>query len=410
LPVHLGFVTWCECGWNLVAPSAGQSAGGRLGKLYGSIGRRLGDRLVAELRAAERLEPRLTASRLAAYGIAALVYLGVALVVAAAVGSLVIGFPNPFAIGIAAFLFAFAWLLRPRFGKLPEDGVLERGDAPTLYGVVDEVAKALATKPVDVIAIDHEFNASWEIVGLRRKRVLRLGLPVLSMLKPQERIALIAHELAHGRNGDSGRGLFVGSAVRALEEVYAVLAPESDADSYWELAIFEKLTNMAMWVISRPALGLLYLQLFLLLRDSQRAEYLADSLAAGVAGSRATIGLSEKLFLEPTFRAVVQHAARERDEEATGDIFGELAARVAGVPERERDRRRRVARLEEARLHDSHPPTARRIELLEARAVTDPMVSLDPARSAEVDAELLGKRKEFQKLLVEEYRDSLYYG
>ena len=387
-----------------------ESGSGRLGRLYASIGRRLGDRLVAELRTAERLEPRLTASRVAAYGIAALVYLGVLLLVATAVGSLVIGFPNPFAIGIAAFLFALAWLLRPRFGKPPEEGVLERSEAPILYGVVDEVASALDTKPVDLIAVDHEFNASWQIVGLRRRRVLQLGLPLLAMLEPQERIALIAHELAHGRNGDSGRGLFVGSAVRALEEVYALLAPESDTDSYWELAIFEKLANMGMWVISRPSLGLLYLQLFLLMRDSQRAEYLADALAAEVAGSRGSIGLSEKMFLEPTFRAVVQHAARERNEDAACDIFGELAAKVAGVPERERDRRRRVARLEEARLHDTHPPTALRIELVEARAVRDPIVSLDPAKSAAVDAELMGKRKEFQQLLVEEYRDSLYYG
>ena len=36
------------------------------------------------------------------------------------------------------------------------------------------------------------------------------------MLPPQPRAALIAHELAHARNGDSTRGFFVGSALNAL--------------------------------------------------------------------------------------------------------------------------------------------------------------------------------------------------
>jgi Zn-dependent protease with chaperone function len=408
LPVHRGYMTWCECGWNIVAPAAETSSDTRLGRIYASIGRRLGDRLVDELRAAERLEPRWTVARVMAYAVASLVYAGVGLLVGAGVASLLVGFPNPFAIGIALFLFALAWLLRPRFGKPPDENVVERGDAPRLYAVADEVAAALQTEPPDMIVVDHEFNAYWAVVGLRRTRVLALGLPLLSMLEPQERVALIAHELAHARNGDSGRGFFVGGALRALEEVYAVLAPEDHVDSYIELAIFEKLTNMAMWVISRPALGLLYLQLFLLAQDRQRAEYLADALAAEVAGAKASVGLSEKLLLEPTFRAAVMRAARDHAAEPEADLFSELAARTVDIPIRERERRRRVARLEAARLDDTHPPTARRIELLEARGGEEPRVTLGGSRSDQIDEELKPKRRPFHRLLVEEHQDSLY--
>lgn len=408
LPVHRGYMTWCECGWNLVAPAVPEESNTRLGRVYASIGRRLGDRLVDELRAADRLEPRWTASRVMAYVVASLVYAGVGLLVGAGIASLAVGFPNPFAIGIALFLFALAWLLRPRFGKPPDENVVEPDDAPELHAVADEVAAALETKPPDVIVVDHRFNASWAVVGLRRIRVLTLGLPLLTMLSPQERVALVAHELAHARNGDSGRGFFIGGALHALEEVYAVLAPEDEVDSYVELAIFEKLTNVAMWVISRPALGLLYLQLFLLSQDHQRAEYLADALEARAAGSKASIGLAEKLFLEPTFRAAVMQAAREHTDESQGDLFGELAVRAVDIPTRERERRRRVARLEEARLDDTHPPTARRIELLEARGGGEPAVTLDADRSARIDEELSGKRTAFHRLLVEEHQDSLY--
>jgi Zn-dependent protease with chaperone function len=399
-------MTWCECGWNLVAPPVPESSNTRLARVYASIGQRLGDRLVDELRSAERLEPRWTAARVVAYLVASVVYLGVGLLVAAGVASLVVGFPNPFAIGIALFLFAFAWLLRPRFGKPPDENVVERAEAPTLYAVADEVADALGTKPADVIVVDHEFNATWAVVGLRRTRVLTLGLPLLTMLEPQERVAVIAHEFAHARNGDSGRGFFIGGALGALAEVYAVLAPEDHVESYDELAIFEKLTNMAMWVISRPALGLLYLQVFLLAQDHQRAEYLADALESDVAGSKASIGLSEKLFLEPTFRAVVMQAARGQADD--GDLFADLAQRASNIPSRERDRRRRVARLEDARLDATHPPTARRIELVEARGRDEPKVVLNAARSVLIDEELGPRRKAFHRLLVEEHQDSLY--
>ena len=42
---------------------------------------------------------------------------------------------------------------------------------------------------------------------------MRLGLPLVSVLEPQERVALIAHEIAHDVNGDPARGTQV--AVRS---------------------------------------------------------------------------------------------------------------------------------------------------------------------------------------------------
>ena len=132
---------------------------------------------------------------------------------AAGVAFAAILFPNLFALAVGALLVGIGLMLRPRFGKPPDEGHLSAEEAPTLQGLVEETARALDVPNVDVLIVDHEYNASWAVLGLRRRRVLRLGLPLLAALGPQERVALLAHELAHARNGDSGRGLFIGSAV-----------------------------------------------------------------------------------------------------------------------------------------------------------------------------------------------------
>lgn len=67
------------------------------------------------------------------------------------------------------------------------------------------------------------------------------------------------------------------------------------------------------------------------------------------------------------------------------------------------------ARLRHAVEPGSDPTGLRRGPAREAKVAREPAVTLDPERSARIDAELAGKRKEFQRLLVEEYRDSLYW-
>ncbi len=407
VPVHVGFVTWCHtCSWNVKASEPAYARLSRTERLYEAAGRRLGERMAARLIAAESLEPRMTPATFSAYAIAALAYAIVAAFLLAGVASIVLGFPNVFALIIGALLVGMAVMLRPRFGKPPDEDLVWRADGAALYELADEVADALETPRVDMLVVDGEYNASWAILGLRRRRVLTLGLPLLTALGPQERVALLAHELAHGRNGDARRGFFVGSAVRALADLYWIVAPEDMPEGpSWALGIFDRAANWVFYVLSRPFWWLLMLELHLLLRDSQRAEYLADALAARVAGTEAAVALSEKWLLESTFRGVVQHAARAGDD---SDLFEELAAAVVEVPDRERERRRLVARLEGARLDATHPPTAKRIELLEKRPRQEPRVSLSPERSALIDAELGSRRRAIQQDLVDEYRDSLY--
>ena len=402
VPVLAAYSTWCECGWNLVAPARDEPRT-RLERVSARLGRRFGDRLAEQLAGAERLEPRLTPARVASYVVAGFVY---ALTLGLAVGGvLLIVLPFPHIAGaLGGFLMiGTAVLMRPRLGSLPDEGIVARNEAPALYGLVDEIAETLGTRTVDVIAVDHLYNASWSVVGLRRRRALTLGLPLLAALEPRERVAVIAHELAHGRNGDSTRGLFVGSSVRGLAQLYVLLLPDD------EEGVIAWVLTRVYWLLSRPVLGLLLLQLHLSVRDLQRAEYLADALAARVAGTDAVIGLHEKLLLASLVDAAVSRAAQAPPAERI-DAFDELAATVATVPERERERRRRVARLEETRLDATHPPTAKRIELLERRGAVTVRVEPTPEQTAAIDRELHVRRRDLQAKLVDEFRDALYYG
>jgi hypothetical protein len=78
------------------------------------------------------------------------------------------------------------------------------------------------------------------------------------------------------------------------------------------------------------------------------------------------------------------------------------------VPDRERERRRRVARREDARLGETHPPSGKRIELLERRPRVAPAVVLDATRSTAIDLELATRRTAAGRQLLEEYREAIY--
>lgn len=410
IPVVEGYVAWCEhCGWNLKAPERATGRG-RLERLYEAAGQRLGERLVVRLVSAEQLEPRLTPGRLASYAIALAVYVLTLGLLAGGVALAVLAFPNPVALVVAAIMVGAGFLMRPRLSPPTEEGIVSSEEAPVLHGVVGQAAAALGARSADLVVIDHRYNASWAVAGWRRRRVLTLGLPLLSALEPQERVALIAHELAHGRNGDSSRGLLVGSAVEGLAELYLLVSPgDTGHAGASELAVFDVVVNAFLYVLSRPVYWLLLLQFHLFARDSQRAEYLADALAARVAGTGAVISLHEKLLLESTARAVVQRGA-QRGKVAGPDVFDELVAAFRAVPKRELERRRRVARLEGASLGATHPPTAHRLRLLEGRPAATAAVMFADERSAAVDAELASRRRALQQTLVEDYRDSLYDG
>ena len=156
-----------------------------------------------------------------------------------------------------------------------------------------------------------------------------------------------------------------------------------------------------------PVDAVLWLQARLLLRDVQRSEYLADAHAASVAGAAAVIDVHERLLQHPTFDLAVQRAATDGSGH---DVIARVRETMRTVPERERERHRRVARLQHTRLTDTHPPTGTRIALLQQRGPAPAAVTLDAWTSTRIDAELEPLEVELGQALVDRYRSVLYSG
>ncbi|MBI4316922.1 MAG: M48 family metalloprotease [Chloroflexi bacterium] len=408
LPVDANYVTWCDrCGWNL-QPQEVRRPRNLFEYLYASAGIKLSKSLFDEMVSAESLRPVWTMSKVLAFLCAAAIH---ALTVGfALLGLALIIREWPAIILVAAGLLCLgvAWLLRPIPARCPE-GVLPRGSFPTLYGVADEISRQLGAPTLDSIAIDSIFNAYFMHAGWRRRPTMCLGLPLLSILSGPERVGLMAHEIAHGVNGDPFRGFFVGSAVDSLISWHVLLRP----DRLWEpgVGFFMALAlvpiNLLALGLSEVALLMANALIHLSWLVSQRAEYLADYLAASVAGTEAVLALLDKLHFVGAFECTVLRASLNWDRQKQ-DVFEELRKEIGQMPERELERLRRVKQMESSRLDVTHPPTTYRLRLLAAHPMPHPKLTLPPEVFDRLDCELATLKGETQEKLLDQQRASLY--
>ncbi|MFB7218741.1 hypothetical protein [Streptomyces sp. NPDC056227] len=120
---------------------------GRLEKLRRELARRYGEKLLAEVTTGEALRPRRDLAGVLAFVIALAVH-GVTVALAVAGLLLVLlgwGSALP---AVGALFLVLAGVLRPRFGRLPDEPVLHRADAPELFALIDEVAEIAGTTGV----------------------------------------------------------------------------------------------------------------------------------------------------------------------------------------------------------------------------------------------------------------------
>jgi Zn-dependent protease with chaperone function len=301
IPVHPHYIVWCDqCNWNLDArtPEKPQNF---FDSLYVSMGKRFSQSLFEKTMKAEVLKPEWTFSKVAALAVAVVVH---GVTVTLAILSLICfvkGYPYFMFLVYGVIFAGLAWLLRPRLGKWPKD-VLPAAKFPALYSFVGRIAQALNTPNVDGTAVDGSFSAAFDQVGWQRKRILYLGWPLFLILDDQEKVALVAHELAHGVNGDPLRSFFVGSAVNTLIEWHLVIRPDDLLPAHqggWAFLMLP--INLAGFALA----GLIWLAgyalVHLLWRDSQRAEFLADYPSATVAGTDAALSALDKSLLDPAY-------------------------------------------------------------------------------------------------------------
>ncbi|GGX38918.1 M48 family metallopeptidase [Streptomyces fructofermentans] len=400
------FTTWCAaCDWN-VDPEKPEGTPGRVERWQRSLAARHGERLLAEVAAGGSLRPRRDTASVAAQGLALAVH-GVTVALAAgALWFLVTGWGGAGTVA-AVFLGVLAWTLRPRFPGLPDDGpVLRRADAPELFALVDEVAAVVGTRGVDVIAVDDEVNASVTTYDLRGRRLLTLGLPLWEILTPQQRIALLGHELGHYSNGDTRHGLLVGNALHSLTTWRYYVAPPADP------TLVEWAVNLLLLVPRLLIEGTSALLDRLTLRATQRAEYLADAMAARAGSTGAAAAVMDCFLVSDSATVMLRREANARQVvrpgsagRASGDgLWERLRAHMESIPPGEYERQRRAGAARGHSVDSTHPPTHLRRRCLLTGAPLPAAVVADAGRAARVDAELAGARDVLARRIV---RDGL---
>jgi Zn-dependent protease with chaperone function len=418
----LRYTTWCRrCEHGLSALSAEEIA--ERGREKGRDRRR---REAARKRA-ENMEARLAkvedlrpggGVRIAAMTAATLVHLMGLAVLAVGVWLLTLGVITAYVAG--ALLLGVAWVVRPRIGRLDkETDWKRREDLPLFFGLLDRTAASVGAPVPQVVSLTAIyprggafFNAGTARKGLRRTPVLIMGIPLWQVLSRQERLALLGHELGHQVNGDTTGSLFVGSARVSLQNWQHLFTPPgAQARVNWGRAsrmgrgrLTELLATLAMLPFYFAALLLVRLFGWIDIHVRLRAEYLADEIAARVAGTEAVVGVMRKLSIG---RTVVLHLNREkarhgmvgRRVSASGRSAAEAAAAGAAVwtnlatylgevPEHEYERQVRVSEFRGTAVDSDHPASYLRTRLLRDRPLRDAALSLSAEEWEAVEKEL----------------------
>ncbi len=419
------FVRWCRsCTWN--AYPLASTATTRRDRFDRRLNRAAEARLFQRITeaGAAGLRPVRDASWVAATALASLVHLVTLAIALSGVLMIALDLHHQGLVILGALLVLAAVGLRPRLGtmrRVRRRAVhLEREEAPALYALTDRIAAALGTAPVQLIRVSGRHNASYTRMGLHRQPVLTLGLPLWETLSPQQQVALLGHELGHGANGDTSHGLWVGSALDCLARWYDLLVPgrhnpaagrSRGAGASGLVLIGELLARIVLFVFAESVLLLHRLLRRTTVLSARRGEYLADAMAARVAGGAATAELLQQLTLG---NAVVQvrqqrrlHGAgipRRRGQAAPvlpprADFWTELRTYTDSIPESERARRLVVSELDDSATDSTHPPTHLRLSFVRLQSHPEPLVVPSAAELAAIDAELAPVRSEIAALL-----------
>jgi Zn-dependent protease with chaperone function len=413
LVAHPDHSAWCEsCGWN-ADPTQPDAQLPRRGPADATA-------------PGDAPRARLSAAKIGAYALSFAVHaVTLLLAVAGILLSYVALTRNLVLLLLALPLLAMAWLFRPRFPQIGSSPELE-SNIRNLRRLVDDVARAVGTRSADAIVVDGSFSVSAAAFGWRRSRVLTVGLPLFAVLSPQERVAVLAHELAHFKSGDPRRGVFIGGALQSLAAWQNLLAPRSASEGVVRristdpnqpyavstgpgLAGFATVgVNGVLYAVSWIPRGASRLLTNLTGRDTLRAEYFADELAVKVAGSQAVISSFDKRRMLRMYSNAVSVMTPSRWR--NGSLWEELRARASEYPDSENRRTRTADRATLAKFEPLHPPTALRLAAIERRGIVPAQLVAGEGASQAVDADLQRSLSRVQSEVIDRHLDSIHRG
>jgi len=291
--------------------------------------------------------------------------------------------PKAIPVGLGGILMAFAWLLRPRLSR-PPDKTLDAEAFPILFSLVHEICEALGVQKIRHIGVDEAFNASVYGVGWRQEPMLTIGLPLWMTLSPPQQVALLAHEISHCANGDPARGFVTFTALHTLDEWRRALVQEIGGEQGLPEVIAELLMKSLALIVDL----IIWMLSYLIWRESQKAECLADYLATTACGTMAMVQLLDRLRISTGCldRFLLTNVFSSSQSGAA--MLSRFCEVMDSLPEPERECMRRLDAMIEGRLDATHPPTHLRMAFLERHPIDAARMLLDDERATAMQHEL----------------------
>jgi Zn-dependent protease with chaperone function len=186
--------------------------------------------------------------------------------------------------GGIAIAAAMLWSLLPRRDKFEAPGPsLDRAVHPKLFDELEAIAAALNEPVPREVCLLGQVNAfvadRGGIMGFGSRRVMGIGLPLLSILTVSELRGVLAHEFAHYYSGDTRLGPWVyktqTTMIRTFENI-------GKLGSVGRIAVFQMMYLLVNFVLKQYFV----FSLRVIHSVSRRQEYRADELAGLVAGAQ----------------------------------------------------------------------------------------------------------------------------
>jgi Zn-dependent protease with chaperone function len=266
---------------------------------------------------------------------------------------------------------AMLWSLIPRRDRFEPPGpLLQRSSHPRLFAELDNIAASLnepLPREVYLIGQVNAFVADrGGILGFGSRRIMAIGLPLLSILTISDFRAVLAHEFAHYYSGDTKLGPFVYKTQSAIIRTFQNIGSIQELN---RIQIISVLYSVVTFVLKHYFILFLHVINFV----SRKKEYRADELACFVAGAEPLIqglrrihgaGMAWPAYWNTEVVPVLNQSCMPpiADGFARFLVVPEIALQVAEGIGKE---------IEEGKIdpYDTHPPLRDRIAAIEQLTV-----------------------------------------
>ncbi|MCB9643409.1 MAG: M48 family metalloprotease [Myxococcales bacterium] len=329
---------------------------------------------------------------------------------------------------LAAGGFFLGFMFQPFFSKQEDQDAAEtlnEQEHPLLFTLVEELCRILRAPMPQRIEVDLQVNASARFQSgifsfVRRKMVLRLGLPLIAGLDLRQFTGILAHELGHFSQGTGMRfGYIIRKINQWLHRVVSERGPLEEKLLEWSESTSFLLVwglyvaRLCIWITRGILWCLMALGGLVSGFMTRQMEYDADRHQIRVVGSD-VLGptLLKVSHLEiASFLAYGDLHVAWREGRLGDDFAALLIARLDKIDDKIAKDLESEIRYTKTGMFDSHPSLPDRVKHAESEKAAGIFHLTHPARTLFRDFEQLCKEQTLQqyKLLFEDkfHEDSL---